>query len=85
MAILFLIGAKILNVYVPFLLKTAIDQCSIKDGPLVLPIAVIVSYALARILVQAFGEIRDLIFAKVAQHAQRTIALNTFKHLHSLS
>ena len=84
-AVLFLISAKILNVYVPFLLKTAIDRFSLKDGPLVLPLAVIVSYALARILVQAFGEIRDLVFAKVAQHAQRTIALNTFKHLHGLS
>ncbi len=84
-AILFLVGAKVLNVYVPFLLKTAIDRFSLKDGPLVLPLAVIVSYALARILVQTFGEIRDLVFAKVAQHAQRTIALNTFKHLHSLS
>ncbi len=84
-AVLFLVGAKVLNVYVPFLLKTAIDRFSLKDGPLVLPLAVIVSYALARILVQTFGEIRDLVFAKVAQHAQRTIALNTFKHLHSLS
>ena len=84
-AVLFLVGAKILNVYVPFLLKTAIDHFSLKDGPLVLPLAVIVSYALARILVQTFGEIRDLVFAKVAQHAQRTIALNTFKHLHGLS
>ena len=84
-ALLFLATAKILNVYVPFMLKNAIDQLTIQNSPLVLPLAIIFSYGLARILVQAFGEIRDLVFAKVGQHAQRTIALNTFKHLHNLS
>lgn len=84
-ALIFLAGAKALNVYVPFLLKKSIDQLSLENGPLVLPIAFIVSYGLARIMVALFGEMRDLIFVKVAQHAQRTIALSTFKHLHNLS
>ncbi|HMN68916.1 MAG TPA: ABC transporter ATP-binding protein/permease [Bdellovibrionales bacterium] len=83
-AVLFLVGAKVLNVWVPFLLKTAVDQLS---GPaaLVLPLGVILAYGAARLLSGLFGEFRDLIFARVAQHAQRVIALGTFKHLHSLS
>ncbi len=34
---------------------------------------------------QAFAELRDGIFAKVAQRAIRTLALKTFRHLHALS
>jgi ATP-binding cassette, subfamily B, heavy metal transporter len=84
-AILFLIAAKVLNVYVPFLLKMAIDQLSAPVGLMMAPVGVILAYGLARIMVQVFGEMRDLIFVRVGQHAQRTIALNTFKHLHELS
>ena len=84
-ALIFLASAKVLNVYIPFLLKQAIDQLSTGDLALVLPVAFIASYGLARVMVALFGEFRDLIFVKVAQHAQRTIALSTFKHLHNLS
>jgi ATP-binding cassette subfamily B protein len=85
LAIFFLILAKVLNVYVPFLLKNSIDQLSVKDAIILAPVGMIVAYGLARILVQIFGELRDLIFTRVAQHAQRSIALSTFKHLHELS
>lgn len=84
-AVLFLIAAKVLNVYVPFLLKDAIDALSPKTNAIVIPLALILAYGIARIFVQVFGELRDLIFTHVGQHAQRTIALNTFKHLHELS
>lgn len=85
LALLFLISAKLLNVYVPFLLKQAVDSLSMEKSLLVLPLGVIVAYGLASVSVQLFGEVRDLLFIKVAQHAQRIIALNTFKHLHDLS
>ncbi len=76
--------AKVVNVYVPFLYKDAVDALSIK--PIVMiPVGIILGYGLARVLQQAFGELRDYIFANVAQHAQRTVALETFRHLHSLS
>lgn len=84
-AIFFLILAKLLNIYVPFLMKQAVDTFSQPLDVMTLPLALIVSYGVARIMVQIFGELRDFIFAKVGQHAQRTIALNTFKHLHALS
>ena len=40
---------------------------------------------LARILAQTFGELRDAVFAKVAQRAIRLAGLKAFKHLHRLS
>lgn len=79
-----LVMAKVVNVYVPFLYKEAVDSLSIQ-GTIVLPIGIIISYGLARITQQTFGELRDLIFAKVSQHSQRAIALSTFSHLHKLS
>jgi len=84
-ALFFLGGAKALNVCVPFLLKMAIDEFSVKEAAIILPLGIIFAYGLARVMVAIFGELRDLIFVRVAQHAQRTIALNTFKHLHNLS
>lgn len=84
-ALVFLILAKLLNVYVPFLLKEAVDHLSLESALLTLPLGIIVAYGLASVTVQLFGELRDLLFIKVGQHAQRWIALNTFKHLHNLS
>ena len=84
-AVVFLILAKVLNMYIPFLLKDAVDVFSKPLDAMTLPIGLLLSYGFARILVAGFGELRDFIFVKVSQHAQRTIALNTFKHLHGLS
>jgi ATP-binding cassette subfamily B protein len=84
-AFAFLILSKIINIYVPFLLKLTIDEFSKVDERIVLPFALILSYGVARVLVQAFGELRDVIFSNVAQSAQRRIALKTFQHLHQLS
>ena len=84
-ALFFLIAGKLLNVYVPFLLKKGIDQLSHTNQALILPLSFIVAYGVARFLVAGFEELRDIIFVKVEQHAQRVIGLNTFKHLHSLS
>ena len=73
------------NIYVPYLLKLIIDDFTLSEGALVLPAALIMAYAFARLGVTLFGELRDLIFVKVVQHAQRVISLLTFKHLHNLS
>ncbi|TPV96492.1 MAG: ABC transporter ATP-binding protein/permease [Myxococcales bacterium FL481] len=77
--------AKVINVVVPLFYKQAVDALSPTAGALTLPLALILAYGGARVLSQAFGELRDLVFARVAQHAQRTIALSTFQHLHRLS
>ncbi len=77
--------AKVVTVYVPFLYKEAVDQLSFEEALLVLPLGVILAYGGARLLQQAFVEFRDFIFVRVSQHAQREIALSTFRHVHRLS
>ncbi len=49
------------------------------------PVALLVSYALLRLSVSAFTELRELVFAKATQGAARRIALQTFDHLHGMS
>ncbi|WP_339864960.1 ABC transporter ATP-binding protein/permease [Paremcibacter congregatus] len=90
-AMIFLVTAKLIGIYVPFLFKDAVDaltpnfQADAKAVVLVLPVAVVLGYGLARIMSLFFGEIRDAVFAKVGQNALRNVALNTFRHLHNLS
>ena len=68
----------------PLLYKRAIDALSAPTVVLV-PVALIIVYGLARVGAQAAGELRELVFARVAQRAIRLTALDVFRHLHALS
>ena len=48
-------------------------------------IALVAAYALSRILMQAFAQLRDGVFAPVQYHAMREVAVETFAHVHTLS
>ncbi len=87
LAMVLLAGAKATTVTVPIILRDAVDALSLPAGEIVLtlPIALLLAYGAARILARGFGELRDAVFAKVAQHAIRLVALRTFRHLHALS
>ncbi len=87
LALSFLTLSKLSGVYVPILFKHAIDALSAKgvDALILAPVGLIIAYGLLRVLSQAFGELRDAVFAKVAQRAVRRVGLDTFKHLHALS
>jgi ATP-binding cassette subfamily B protein len=52
---------------------------------LVVPVALLLGYGALRLMTSAFTELRELVFAKATQGAARTIALQTFEHLHALS
>jgi ATP-binding cassette subfamily B protein len=81
-----LVAAKLTNVGVPVLYKHAVDSLSDPRAQAVaVPILVLAAYGFSRVLAQGFGELRDAIFAKVAQRAVRNLALQTFDHLHRLS
>jgi len=85
-ALTLLAAAKVINVAVPFLYKAAIDALDGKQGVLLaLPVLAILAYGGARVAAQALGELRDAVFAKVAQAAVRSIGLSIFRHLHALS
>ena len=88
-ALILMVAAKLANVSVPLLLKELVDAMSIRPGDpkavLVVPVALLLGYGALRLLTSAFTELRELVFAKATQGASRSIALQTFEHLHALS
>lgn len=89
LALLSLVLAKAANVMVPLVLGDAVDQLGNLDNEthlwLGIPLAVILAYGIFRLSSLALNEVRDALFARVAQHAVRALALRVFEHLHSLS
>jgi ATP-binding cassette subfamily B protein len=85
-ALICLAAAKFFNIFVPMLFKRLVDGLTHKpELVLALPLGLLLAYGLARVLTQSFSELRDAVFARVAQRAIRKVALDTFRHLHSLS
>src|SRR5438552_10963001 len=89
LALALLVAGKLVNITVPLFYKAAVDALS---GPhaagaaiIAVPVGVILAYGMARVLSQGFNELRNGVFAKVAQRAVRRIALSAFRHIHSLS
>ncbi|KAI9773476.1 MAG: Iron-sulfur clusters transporter atm1, mitochondrial [Geoglossum simile] len=81
-----LVGAKVLNVQVPFYFKTIVDSMNVDFvaiGGTAYTIAgsVILAYGLTRISAALSQELRNAIFASVAQKAIRRVARNVFDHL----
>ena len=88
-AMVFMVGAKFANVGVPLLLKTLVDAMNFKPGDpaalMVVPLGLLLAYGGLRLSTSLFTELRELVFAKATQGAARSIALETFEHLHALS
>jgi len=88
-ALAFVVCAKVANVGVPMLLKELVDAMNVRPGSagamLVVPVGLLVAYGLLRLSTSLFTELRELVFAKATQGAARSIALQTFRHLHALS
>jgi ATP-binding cassette subfamily B (MDR/TAP) protein 7 len=84
-AIALLIGAKVLNVQVPIIFKQAIDAMNVSgDLTVAIPFALLIGYGLARAGASLFQELRNAVFAIVAQSAIRRVATQTFYHLHQM-
>ncbi|MBC7994167.1 MAG: metal ABC transporter permease, partial [Rhizobacter sp.] len=89
LALAFMVGAKVANVGVPLLLKTLVDSLALKPGDvqalMVVPFGLLLAYGGLRLSTSLFTELRELIFAKATEGTARSISLNVFRHLHSLS
>ena len=91
LALAFLLAAKLANVGVPLIMKEIVDGLGITltGGGEKLAFGVIagllIAYGAARLSTTLFTELREFVFAKVTQSAVRRIALEVFRHLHSLS
>ncbi|KUI61561.1 Iron-sulfur clusters transporter ATM1, mitochondrial [Cytospora mali] len=86
LAVSLLIGAKVLNVQVPFYFKSIVDAMNIdvaSTGGTAVTIAgtMILAYGATRIGATVFQELRNAVFASVAQKAIRKVARNVFDHL----
>jgi len=85
LALLCLTAAKLANVGVPLVMKEIVDSLDAKQAVLVLPFALLAMYGLLRLSTTLFAELRDIVFVRVAKRAIRRVALQVFRHLHSLS
>lgn len=85
LALACLMLAKVATVTMPWFLKDIVDQLSVDDMALTLPLALLIGYGAMRLASSGFGELRDAIFARVTQSSIRRVALQVFRHLHRLS
>jgi len=61
-----------------------LNMASAPDTVLTVALTMLVGYGIARAGAAGFNELRNAVFAKVAQHSIRRIARNVFLHLHNL-
>lgn len=86
LALTLLVGAKVLNVQIPFYFKSIVDAMNIdfmSVGGTATTVAgsMIIAYGVTRIGSTLFQELRNAVFASVAQKAIRRVACNVFDHL----
>lgn len=85
-ALSLLVGAKVLNVQVPYYFKNIVDSMNIDFAAVggtawTVAGSMIVAYGVTRIGATIFQELRNAVFASVAQRAIRDVARNVFQHL----
>ena len=82
-----LVLAKLIAVGTPILYKGAVDALADEGVPILAlgAVGLTVAYGVARLMTVGFQQLRDALFARVAQRALRKLALETFRHIHRLS
>ncbi|TDT44085.1 ATP-binding cassette subfamily B protein [Halospina denitrificans] len=86
-AAIFLVTAKLATVATPVALKYIVDyldEGTAGEMALLLPTLLVVAYGLLRFSGTLFNELRDAVFARVAERAMRRVSLRVFQHLHQL-
>lgn len=87
LAFICLIGAKLASVWMPFLLKAVVDDFDAQKSAqalIIVPVALLLAYGLARLLNSVLAEVRDTLFGRVTERAMRRIGLRVFEHLHNM-
>jgi ATP-binding cassette subfamily B protein len=83
LALALLVAAKLLMVAVPVVLKHIVDVLS-GPGPLTLPVFLLLGYTVLRFGGSLFTELRDVVFAPIAQRTVADFTLRLCGHLQSL-
>ncbi|WP_297780955.1 ABC transporter ATP-binding protein/permease [uncultured Roseovarius sp.] len=89
-ALIALLVAKLIGVGTPFFYKAAVDMLAGEGQSAAWmlgagAVGLTVAYGMARLMTVGFQQLRDVIFARVAQRALRALALQTFQHIHAMS
>jgi ABC-type transport system involved in Fe-S cluster assembly fused permease/ATPase subunit len=93
-SLVLLVAAKLATIAVPFTFKFATDALAHEQGTtgnswiawvIAAPLLMTAGYGGTRILMAAFTQMRDGMFAQVSMHAVRRLAILTFEHMHKLS
>ncbi|MGF2687363.1 ABCB family ABC transporter ATP-binding protein/permease [Marinobacter sp. DUT-3] len=86
LALGFLVISKLATVATPVALKYIVDYLDQNRGGellLWIPVLLVVAYGLLRFGSTLFSELRDAVFARVAERAMRRVSLRVFEHLHN--
>ncbi len=86
-AMVALVVSKLVSVATPLFYRDAVDALAGEGAPMLAlgAISLTIAYGVARLMNVGFQQLRDAIFARVAQRALRMLALETFQHIHRLS
>ena len=89
-AMICLLLAKLASVVMPFLLKYQVDHLDAagtigENWWAAFPLLLLLAYGTVRFMTVFAGELRDLLFGRVAERVMRRMSLALFRHLHSLS
>ena len=87
LALVALVAAKLFAVLAPIFQAWAVDDLagSLVPDFILGALGLTLAYGLARVSTNAFQQLRDVLFAKVGQRALRSLALETFEHIHKMS
>jgi len=81
-----LVLAKVANIGVPLVLKQIVDRLGAYPQVVVAsPVLLLLAYGALKLGNALFGELRDVLFARVRYRAMRRLTLRTLAHLHDLS
>lgn len=89
-ALTLLVLAKLSGVGMPLVLKRVVDSMDMslltEKGIefIVVPLALLIAYGTLRFFNVFLAEMRDTVFSRVNERAQRKIGLEVFRHLHNL-
>lgn len=84
-ALVFLVLAKVAVLITPFIYRDAVDALTGDTAMMAVPVFLVIAYGVSRLMTSIFQQLRDLVFARVGQHALRQLGLRIFRHVHELS
>ena len=84
-ALVFLVLAKAAVLITPFIYRDAVDALTGDTAMMAVPVFLVIAYGVSRLMTSVCQQLRDLVFARVGQHALRQLGLRIFRHVHQLS